>query len=194
MVERRCVRCGTPFTTYPSLDKRYCGRDCYHAARRLEGDAYQATYRMVTVTHGHPLATARNRRIPEHRLLLWEKIGPGPHRCHRCGRWVNWSPGAGTAAGSLVVDHRDRDKHNNDPSNLVPSCQSCNNRNRLDGVRDDERHRIAAAGHRVRCETRQCESCGADFLRWPDKNPRKGRFCSRSCARRGDWAARRAAT
>jgi hypothetical protein len=76
-----------------------------------------------TWAKGHPLA-ARGGRVLEHRLVLWEKIGPGTHPCHHCGCPVAWFPTPGE--DRLVVDHLDDDQTNNDPSNVEPSCQGCN--------------------------------------------------------------------
>lgn len=98
---------------------------------------------------GHPLAT-NCPIVPEHRAILWESIGPGPHPCHHCGKLVDWMPGAGRAPGALVTDHLDRDSHNNAVENLVPSCQRCNVLNRAYTVRDDEPHIVRKNGTRLR--------------------------------------------
>lgn len=73
----------------------------------------------------HPVSTPSG-HLFQHRAVLWDKIGVGPHPCHWCGVSVNWLPGSGTKAGALVVDHLDDDPANNDPSNLAPSCHGCN--------------------------------------------------------------------
>lgn len=72
---------------------------------------------------GHLLARF-NGHVMMHRVVLFEVIGLGPHQCHWCLAPVNWTHGL--MAGALVVDHVDRDRSNNDPSNLVPSCNHCN--------------------------------------------------------------------
>ena len=66
-----------------------------------------------------------------HRVILLESIGPGTHPCHWCGRLVDWDAPR-NARNSLLVDHLDQDRENNDPSNLVPSCQMCNSSRRQD--------------------------------------------------------------
>lgn len=80
-------------------------------------------YRMLT-GQIHPLA--RGGEVMEHRKVLYDNIGPGPHECHwndrfGCGKtelsW--WGQG-------LVVDHLDENKLNNNLENLVPSCNMCN--------------------------------------------------------------------
>lgn len=184
MIEKQCAVCAAPFTTYPSVDKKYCSKACFWVGKRKPDSECIARYRMMSVPANHPLATKKNRRIPEHRLALWDAIGPGPHVCHKCGTRVTWITGARTSKGSLVVDHLDRNSHNNSISNLAPSCHGCNILNRAYTVEDHEDYLLNAVGNRVRCQPRNCEYCGSEFLRWPDKNPKKGRFCSRSCARR----------
>lgn len=78
-------------------------------------------YRLVTV-HGHPLAESG--QLLEHRKVLYDAIGPGEHPCRWCGQTLTWQ--AGITETALVADHLDFDRANNDPSNLVPSCNGCN--------------------------------------------------------------------
>jgi HNH endonuclease len=66
---------------------------------------------------GHPLANGD--WVYEHRCVLYEQLGSGPQECWWCGIEVRWDNG-------LQVDHLDHDRSNNDPANLVPSCQACN--------------------------------------------------------------------
>lgn len=97
----------------------------------------------------HELAPASG-IVYEHRRVLFDAIGYGPHPCRWCGRPVDWRAGKRTARGALVVDHVDGDKSNNDLSNLVPSCHGCNctrgfaSRWRADGVPVDPGHPWAA--------------------------------------------------
>lgn len=72
----------------------------------------------------HPLLNAAG-QIGEHRFVLYEKIGPGPHPCHWCGKLLDWTKGQNWREG-IQSDHLDDNKTNNDPSNLVPSCFLCN--------------------------------------------------------------------
>jgi len=80
----------------------------------------------------HPLGIGR-RYVYVHRVVLYDKIGPGAHPCHWCDKSVFWDRQWPRDEDALVVDHVDRDVANNDPSNLVPSCGPCN------AMRDRER-------------------------------------------------------
>lgn len=72
----------------------------------------------------HPMATSSG-VVFEHRAVLYDAIGPGPHKCHWCACAIDWIKGR-CIKGSLVPDHLDGDKANNSISNLVPSCNKCN--------------------------------------------------------------------
>lgn len=78
---------------------------------------------MTEVRKGHPVAHADG-RVRVHRANLHDKIGPGEHPCHWCGRIVSWDVRRGAKA--LVSDHVDGDTWNNEPENLVPACNGCN--------------------------------------------------------------------
>lgn len=78
----------------------------------------------MTHAPGHPVATSRGLTLL-HRKVLYDAIGPGPHPCHWCGTPVAWKRGR-EAIKALVVDHLNHDKDDNDPGNLVPSCNACN--------------------------------------------------------------------
>lgn len=81
----------------------------------------QDGYRILTGQQGHLLAD-RSGGLCEHRKVLYDEIGPGPHECYwGCGRVLSWGGKSG-----INVDHLDDDKLNNDPDNLVPSCGPCN--------------------------------------------------------------------
>lgn len=71
----------------------------------------------------HPLAVSGF--VYEHRQILFDAIGVGPHLCHWCGTSVAWVKGK-CAKGSLVPDHLNGDKADNRLVNLVPSCNHCN--------------------------------------------------------------------
>lgn len=79
-------------------------------------------YRQVRAT-GHPLAGVDGRAY-EHRVVLYDAIGPGPHPCHWCSTPVEWLPKG--SDGELQPDHLNNDGGDNRLENLVPSCRSCN--------------------------------------------------------------------
>ncbi len=86
-------------------------------ARKLD----PAGYVRVRVHEGHPLVVAGWAR--EHRLVLWDTIGPGRHPCHYCAAELEWGL-------TLEVDHLDHDRTANTIDNLVPACRSCQNAHR----------------------------------------------------------------
>lgn len=78
-------------------------------------------YVYLTMMGGHPLAQTTG-ILAEHRKVLYDKIGPGPHYCHwNCGKLLEWGGIKG-----IIADHLDDNGLNNDPENLVPSCHRCN--------------------------------------------------------------------
>ena len=85
----------------------------------LTGKPWKGTHGyLVGRRRGHPIAD-KNGDVFIHRMVLFDKIGYGPHWCHWCGRHVQWR-------ASLDADHVDANRLNNDPANLVPSCRWCN--------------------------------------------------------------------
>lgn len=73
---------------------------------------------------GHPLASEGEAQMAyQHRYVLYEKIGPGAHPCHWCGKMVEWG-----GKPRLVTDHLNENRHDNDPDNLVPACVRCNSK------------------------------------------------------------------
>jgi hypothetical protein len=97
------------------------GRDAERAAAG-SGCTREDGYRIVRDSD-HPLARSRG-VVFEHRQVLFNAIGTGTHACHWCDKPVTWTEGI--TADALVVDHLDGDRSNNDPANLVPSCNPCN--------------------------------------------------------------------
>jgi hypothetical protein len=71
----------------------------------------------------HPIAD-KSGRAWEHRVVLYDEIGMGPHECHWCGTAVDWLPKG--HPGSLQVDHLNNDGSDNRVENLVPACCRCN--------------------------------------------------------------------
>lgn len=107
-----------------------------HADRSRAGRTWDHSsgYRIVGAA-GHQLADSKG-SVYEHRLVLFNEIGPGPHGCHWCGDPVDWADG-------LEADHLNNQRDDNRPENLVPSCHGCNTRRALKrrwhGVKDDHR-------------------------------------------------------
>lgn len=86
------------------------------------GSISQAGYRIIKA-HGHPMANDQGNAF-EHRVLLFDAIGPSGHPCHWCNRPLVWL--GPTGVDKLCIDHLDDNKVNNDLANLVPSCVVCN--------------------------------------------------------------------
>lgn len=84
----------------------------------------QDGYRLIDA-RDHPLVNVQGYAY-EHRLVLFDKIGPGWHPCHWCAEPVTWDVRNVGEAGCLTVDHLDAQRLNNVPENLVPSCIQCN--------------------------------------------------------------------
>lgn len=69
--------------------------------------------------NGHPLANnTHSNEIYEHRVVYFANHGEGPFKCYHCGLTVTWS--------DMDVDHLNDTPYDNDPSNLVASCPTCN--------------------------------------------------------------------
>lgn len=84
-------------------------------------------YRSVAIALDHPLAQDSGNgygKVYEHRLVLFDKIGPWDHECYWCKKSIRW--GNDCDADVIVVDHLDGNEWNNTPENLVPSCRRCN--------------------------------------------------------------------
>ena len=75
----------------------------------------------------HPMAT-KGGFLYEHRKVLFDEIGWGPHKCFWCGAEIEWMPGERTKKGALVVEHFNGNKSDNNIKNLIPSCHRCNSR------------------------------------------------------------------
>lgn len=86
-----------------------------------------AGYVDLHMQQGHPLSRSGG-LLGEHREVLYDKIGPGPHPCHWCGKLLDWG-----GLGGIIADHLDGDRINNDPENLVPSCSPCNTGREIEG-------------------------------------------------------------
>lgn len=83
----------------------------------VNGDGYVIFGKQI-----HPLAGAQGKLL-EHRQVLYDAIGPGPHPCKWCSKMLTWK---GTPGLRINVDHLDFDRVNNVLLNLVVSCLDCN--------------------------------------------------------------------
>ncbi len=152
--------------------------------------AYATT--MIDVTH--PMADVLGRRrssntkrvqVYEHKLVLFNALGRGPHPCHWCGRQLQWN--RGTKGDALIVDHLDGDTRNNDPANLVASCNGCNTirarTNFRPGISQDELFVVNKDGTRNRADWCHCVECGSEFLASITRIKRGTvKTCSRACS------------
>jgi len=75
----------------------------------------------------HPLAT-KNGWLPLHRAVLFDSLGPGPHKCYWCGVLLEWHKANGGPYNypAIQVDHLDDNPSNNCASNLAVACKQCN--------------------------------------------------------------------
>lgn len=119
----------------------------------------------------HPLAQHCGKgygKVYEHRLALFNKIGPGEHQCHWCSKLIYWRKDC--RADAIVVDHLDENKWNNKPDNLVPSCRRCNAQR---SIRADflthcpKGHEYLVVGVYIRKDGdgRQCMECNREQAR-----------------------------
>lgn len=129
----------------------------------------------------HPLADRRG-TLTEHRKVLYDAIGGGPHPCHWCGLALSWRSHNQhkPKPDDLIVDHLNGDKLDNSRENLVPSCQACNvakgfNPQRVGDAEVYKNH----GGARLRGIQKVCPVCSAPFVTSPiyDNN-----CCSPTCA------------
>ena len=123
-----------------------------HTRPRGEGTVKENGYIQVR-RPGHPVAGARGFAYL-HRVNLYDAIGPGAHLCHYCPSEVTWGI-------DLEADHSDRDRSNNDPSNLVPCCGSCN-RGRWNAEKTGCPHGHGPYDARYANGDRYCKRCKAD--------------------------------
>lgn len=182
-MERVCENCGDVFARPPSLIGRFCSKQCAYTARRKA----VTEHRRILRAPEHPLAGSTG-LVSAARAALYDKLGPGWHACHWCGRKVRWLIGVrGNPRTALVADHVDSDPLNDAIANLVPACGTCN-ATRTQSIKTGELFVVGSngKGNRTRATARTCLICGASFLVATAqlRTPGKGLCCSRSCARR----------
>lgn len=113
------------------------------------------------------------------RIILYDAIGEGPHKCHWCNTPVYWTT---TYQGhdALIVDHIDGDYTNDDLSNLVPSCNTCNNnRTRTGKIKSTDL--VVLEGYKTRRAVElTCTQCSTKYL-VVTKRASISKFCSKLC-------------
>ena len=120
---KNCKGCGVEFTHLESQYQTYHSRECWEE-NRTTGEYVDTNGYVMLITTGmdHPLVRPEDGEIGKHRVVLYDKVGPGPHLCHwGCGKSLEWGGRLG-----IQADHLDSNKENNDPKNLVVSCRGCN--------------------------------------------------------------------
>lgn len=115
-----------------SKSAQWCSKH-YHRWYRHGDPNKTATGTAVSVSHGrryrlvyrpsHPLA-ARRGMAWEHRIVLYDTIGPGPHKCHWCATEIDWLPKSDPR--HIEADHINGIGDDNHPENLVAACHPCN--------------------------------------------------------------------
>lgn len=136
MQQRTCTvaNCVKPPRSSRNL---YCEMHYYRIRRHGDPLAVRVATGKAETSNGyalvyrptHPLARTSGSLagwVLEHRVILFERVGPGAHPCHWCAASVAWHKQYPRDADALVADHLDGDKLNNVPSNLVPACNPCN--------------------------------------------------------------------
>lgn len=88
-----------------------------------EGRTYMQGKYLVYVGFQHP-ACHKFGITPVHKLVLWDKLAGQDAKCNWCDKDIFWN--SDDWNDKLVADHVDTNKVNNEPSNLVPSCNRCN--------------------------------------------------------------------
>jgi hypothetical protein len=145
--------------------------------RYIESDGYWHLSGM----QAHPLSK-RTGVVAEHRMVLYDSIGPGPHSCHwGCGKAeLTWD---GPYQNKLTADHINGNKHDNRPENLVPSCHVCNSCRAKAGDPPDWtpgwRKPLCGKGHDYTPENTGLRKCGQRYCR------ECARVAARKRARRG---------
>jgi hypothetical protein len=189
VVSLLCAQCGAAFSRLLRIVRRtpdqtsfFCSRQCRGAHYRGEHHPgwkgglipYNAVY---TTRYIAPYVY-----VPEHQRVLAQVIGIGPHRCHWCGRLVDWLPFGMMPAKALIPDHVDGNPSNNAPQNLVPSCTACNTQ-RMNPriIQEGETYVLNHLGQKRRAEWRRCQQCEQPFLFVNRGGGSKGTHCSPRC-------------
>jgi len=129
---RDCEICGTRFDYIHSrLNKaKYCSRKCYHRAQSVKGTVeYKCRYceRTFLDAPSHKRVYCSQACVNKANHEVWKPTFTTVRKamvargkiteCERCGY--------NSAPHILGVHHKDRDRHNNDLSNLEVLCPTC---------------------------------------------------------------------
>jgi endogenous inhibitor of DNA gyrase (YacG/DUF329 family) len=170
-------------TGKPSKAKDFRGVGCSMGRMYIN-----VAYRQVKMP-GHPLAR-KSGTVMVHRLVLYQRIGPGEHSCHWCGKAVRWGLPL-TDPAALVSDHVDGNPRNAEDYNLVPSCSECNT-SRMKGLmlgRDEFYIPYRQGKHRAKSIS--CPRCGTAFVsRTNSIGMPYTKYCSKKCVSlaKSEWA------
>ena len=101
------------------LCETHYGRVRYTGSTELKPRVRLQTNKGYTMikAEGHPLAQSNDWAF-EHRVIAFEKYGPGLQHCHWCDKSLDWK--------RVVVDHLNEVKTDNRSDNLVTACTPCN--------------------------------------------------------------------
>ena len=193
-ITKKCKICKKEFTRSPALAGKCCSRKCgyEHRKQKRQSKDHQQNRkaRQIIYEPSHPL-TGKNGYLSLSRFLLFNKIGPSPHKCNWCKRTIHWIIGKRqTGTNALIVDHVNSNPKNNDIKNIVPSCQSCNTKRSLPDqiLKEGELFIVMKNGRRLRAELKTCVVCSFKFkfaiskLSKKDRNNKKiGLYCSMKC-------------
>lgn len=180
-----CETCQRLFTPrQKGRPNRFCSRPCY--GESLKGPQRMGVAHRTKTAKGHPLAPPSG-VVAVARLVLFDQIGPGEHPCNWCGVTLKWA--TGRTLDGIVADHLNHDPTNDNPDNIVASCNSCNAHRRRNGdaprIQEGELT-VLRNGRPTRAVKRYCNYCEAEFLTVPaEVRNGKGLYCSRSHARSG---------
>lgn len=115
----------------------------------------------------HPLATAHG-TVKVHRLVAYEKIGSGPHKCHWCGCDVEWK----------YCSHTCSSKANYSEGKTLRNKVYRSKR----WINSTETTVEIVPGHRTRAVEKCCGWCGQKFLcSISEHHKGNGKFCSIGC-------------
>lgn len=98
---------------------------CYYRLRRngttykrLPAYKHNSTGGYIKIYCPEHILSDSSGYIYEHRKIVYDSIGKGPHNCFWCEIKLEWQ--------DIVIDHLNENKQDNNINNLVVSCNKCN--------------------------------------------------------------------